>query len=574
MGRKRPKNTRSAQDKSASTKPVSASKTSTNDTETTSKNGEPLPADTSVKTESKSPTNDPAWYAVDDRLLLDAASVPFSQRFGDAINFADSEATHTGAAVWGDTLKHSIPGVLSLRVKPTIGQSRSMLDPANVCANAFYTHVRYVNSGRKNYDPADLMMYAMAVSELYSMIMWCQRLYAYTFMYSQRNKYIARSLIMGNGINPDSLLSNLANFRYWLNTFIAKTSAFVVPANINFFKRKAFMYAGYYTESPTGNIKDQLYQFVPAGFYRFQVPEGGAGMLSLHTWKYIAQNDDQSANLAGFNELKAYCDSFWEYIYGDEDFGLMSGDILKAYGNDIIGVSPMPEDMAILPEFDPHVLSQMKNATVVPLAYGDRDNPEGTRVTATYGGATHTDYLAGNIYQNPNGVIVCSEVVGTENEHENAAVALGKLISVESPDPGPVDVMEATRLTVTTAFGGTDEFSREVTLVISGDFICTLATYSLFSQDRSEEPIGEVVQMGISSQPANGWATREISSVSQFKYGPLMYAYDFSSNQLSNFQIFGNVDNYTMLHAGVLTKLHECALLALMYVQGVAKIVS
>lgn len=518
-----------------------------------------------------SKSNDPAWYAPDEALLRDSSSIPFSLPFGEPIRFRDTTTSTVIDLSDLDTQGLAgVPGVIALQVKPTIGRARSRLDPVNAAANAFYTHVRYVNSGRKNYDPADLMMYALAIGELYSFIQFAKRTYAFAFMYSQRNKFFGRAMIEASGLDPDDLIANLAQFRYWLNAFINKVSSYVIPSDINYFKRKFFLYSGYYLENPYGNLKDQFYMYIPGAFGKFNYDATNAGMIEMV--------DYDPATLKTVAQFITYGEGLLDNIFGDEDFGLMSGDILKAYPNSLIGLETLPSDYMVLPEFDPFVLSQFKNAVVAPSGQGLK----------YYLKQSTKEFIAGNIYQDEKGQIVSEELLGLYNDGSHdlddmmyAFAPMNKhIISVENPDPGPNDVMEATRacLGATTTMDAYSD-AAYTTLVVNPEITCGdvyVNHIDIFYWERNAN--GDYVKVRHDQNCAVMDMTSPLPAwyqiYAQCKYAPNMYSAFFNTGTKKAMigRVVTNVDNYTTIGYDELRRMHETAMLGLFYVPGVAKL--
>jgi len=565
-----------------------------NDTDATSKNVPPETKenedDSSSKSRTTSPSNDPEWYGRDPQLLKDAASIPFSFPLGDPLKLhgvGSSDIIPTTGSIKlrysnaCDVLDSALQGICTLKLRPSLGQSLVKTDPLNVCANAFYTHVRYVNSGRKNYDPADLMIYALAFADIYSFTLWAQRLYSYAFMFSQKNKYIAKSLIDANGVNADDITTNLANFRYWLNAWINKVSSFAVPSDIYFFKRRAFLYANYYLENPVGNIKDQLYQFAPKSFMKFGLDTDGKGCL-IHS-------DMDFTTPWKLADIISYANDLMSNITGDEDFGLMSGDILKAYGSNIISLAPIPEEAMLLPVYDPYVLSQFKNASII-RNYKLMD-------TYTYDGNT---WMNGSVMQSNDGLLISKNFVSIPHLNnttsvgsaavEALAVTSKKILTVENPNPTPDDVIEATRLMVcwNRETIADDSGSGTQVFFINGTEICVDALSTRFHYNGTSVLVEEhsshqaqfypniTTTSGNEYFPTLPWSF--VSAVAGMKYFPTFYMVNILDTSgyytVERVLPVSNIDNYTEVDDVLISKLHECALLSLFYVPGVAKMVN
>lgn len=512
--------------------------------------------------------NDPAWYAAFPELLFAAGNFPFSYPFGTPIRLAkhasnpvyENDSTYTWAQ--NDT-GPGIPGILTLTIKDTVPGNGQQTDPINVAANAFYTHLRVVNAGRKNYDPVDAMMYNLAIAEVYSFIYFCQKLYGLGMQYSRQNFYIGEQLALELGVNWSDLLRNLANFRYWLNAYTKKMQAYAVPNSIPYYLRKTFMYAGVYLENEDGNIKDQLYQFKPGGFYKFELDSRSRGSLVYKVWSFT-----RTGQLATYQDIMAFGNSLISDIWGDEDFGLISGDIIKAYGSNLITVSEIPAEFTIYPVHDPYVLNQFRNARIYALD-----------ISSTYDySTTETGCKCGNVYQDSNGLIFCREtnvlpaatwdsVQSYVIKHDAAALFVSS-----KANPEPSEVVEGTRLTVLSDGTFTDS-NNKIRRALKP--CCEIATsISYVRITTSGVQIGSIT--GNFLRDTVTLSTANVQMLFAFKYAPtvLTFKADGTTHEVSDIAVISNVDNYTIIDESQLSKLHEVCALSLFYVPGVAQFIA
>lgn len=526
--------------------------------------------------------NDPAWYTRFPELAFGSGNLPFNEPLGALVKASTNNLLGLFSKLGENSFVYSpdiskaiaVPGVCSLKVKPTYGLSYNRNHPLNVAAQMFYANVRYVNSGRKNYEGADLMLYALAIADLYSFVIWCERLYAYGFMYSQRNYYVNEALIKANGTSKTNLVNNLANFRYWINSFVNKISSYAVPADINLFARRIFMFSHLYTESTTGNIKDQLYQFVPDGFYRFDLDDSGKGKLSYQK----LQAEEMTVDV-----IMSYGESLLDNIFGDEDFGLMSGDIIKAYGSNIIGLSSLGEEALVVPEYEEFVLSQFKNASIVgsPNTHGD-----GTDMITYTVANDSTVQTAGDIVQDGRGNLVACDFVAGTKIAQLLDLRSDKIITVTNPMPDINDVFEATRLTCsalpvdTNVFhiqDATDFDDYDVTVVCGSEIVVAeLLSYYIYDEDYGTRIFNTTISSSCRTLSVD--SAREYLLSGMFKWSPILRY----RNQLpavdnvvavDSMRLISNVDNYTVLTENMIERLHESALLSLTFVPGVSKVV-
>lgn len=543
---------------------------------------------------SADPANDPSWYANYPELAMAAGNLPFAESFGSQIKLGTALQVETAdnnklAYEPLSAKAGSVAGICTLVTKPSYGTNFDRNDPLNIAAQQFFTNVRHANSGRKNYDAPDLMMYLLTVSDILSYIAWCQRLYCKAFAYSQRNFYIGKALIEAERVSADSIIKRLADFRYYINAMLAKVSGWVIPGDINIFKRRVYMFGSIYTESTTGNIKDQLYQYAPDGFYQFGLnPDSGFGKMFYKQLPTLAGYDDAPDDYRlTLDDIMKIGDSLIEVVYGDEDFALISGDISKAYGPNVLSMNPIPEAAIIIPVYEEYTLSQMRNANIAPV-YRGKDAPIVTKGT--------DKFKLGDIEQNGDGNLVTLEALNIDATASAAkmlpAITSG-IITVTNPNPGLDDVLEATRLmTVDANNVRTDEFLSQVPgakfIATGSDIVVaerisryewvnnvwTLKHYHLtdqvFTWDEDEtDPAVKVTEL---------FHEYELSLIDgAFHWTPLRYTVVYKSNGsfevVSETAILSNIDNYTTLSDINVRHLHECCLLSLLSVPGVVKLV-
>lgn len=515
-------------------------------------------------------SNDPSWYSNDQQLVIDAASIPSSDALGEPLRLFDYGQEFAGKLIMADnSYSSAIPGVCVLKTRPSLGSSYEMNSPLNMAATALYAHVRYVNSGRKNYDPADLMIYCQTMSDIYAFIMWCKRMYGAAFAYSQRNQYIGKAILLADGINADNLIVNLANFRYWLNSFINRVSSFAVPASIALFQRRAFLYSNVYLENGDGNIKDQIYMFSPKSFLRFAYDSEDLGMLdNLEV--------PSPANGLTIDQIRTLGESFLANIQGDEDFGLISGDVIKAFDNQLIGLASLEEVYITVPVYDKWVLEQIHNSVVMPTTNAVRSHG--------FGGIEY-DYIPGTLRQDKKGLLVfghfAAGVIPGETDVTEAVNYVAKrVITLEQGTYDPLSVMEATRLLTVcdvnyTSQGQTSEDGTSYLLHTGADIVDDVELFCFDGQNNNWSMRRSIIT---SSLITSNQMVGTIRDWRYFKYAPLLY-YTSTVGTGENRRIqmclpFGNIDNYAVVNAEQIARLHEVAMLSLLYVPGVSKLIN
>ena len=314
-----------------------------------------------------SPDNDYEWYTLNPQLLKDAASFPYAWPLGNKLDIGR----------YGLTINNgSVPGVMAINWIPTVGYVTDGTSPINVASVNVYTKVRHDNSGHANYDHADYMMYLMAMDSVYAYHSWMRRIYGIMLTFSSTNRYYPMGLIKAMGVDFNNIQSNLANFRAYINTYAIKAAALAIPDTMSIMKKHYWMSKGVYYDSLQD--KPQTYLFNPLGFYKFNVanddtPRGQLifsplyGITSLvdHTVPKCI-GDMESSEYLTLENIIAYGDDLLSPIIADEDFGIMSGDTLKSFGESHVWTLPITEETyTVLPSYSEEVLDEIQNATLV-----------------------------------------------------------------------------------------------------------------------------------------------------------------------------------------------------------------
>lgn len=311
------------------------------------------------KTVHKQSHNDASWYMADNQLVNDVASISFNTALGNPITLTGSIGTTFSV----NSYSLQLPGIMSIYTTPTIGISTDANSPVNIAMRRLYTYVRHANSGHSNYDPADLMIYLLAMDSIYTYWAYMVRAYGVAQVFSRTNKFVGDALLTAMGVDPN-IRENLADFRAYINTFAAKAQQWCVPRVMTYFLRHNWMYSNVYKDED--NDKAQMFMYVPAALYKYNptLSEGSAGGLQA---TYIAAQAGTGIitykTLPNtYVDLVAKGNDLLNALAGQEDIGIISGDILKAYGvENLWKIDTIPTEYQVVPVFSEEVLEQFHN---------------------------------------------------------------------------------------------------------------------------------------------------------------------------------------------------------------------
>lgn len=304
--------------------------------------------------------NDVSWYLANPALVRDTANFPYAWPLGNKVdlhlNLDDVYSTGADVSKWWAN-HNAIPGVMSIHWAPTIGYSDGPDAPVNLAARSLYTYVRHVNSGATNYQSPDLMIYLLAMDGVYSWWSALRRLYGTMMTYSYTNRYYPRVLVTAMGFNYDDIKDNMAQLRSHINQLAVRMGSFAVPASMSYMARHQWLNENIYLDSASG--KGQSYVFVQQQYPVFEYNN----TTKIGQLKYTSVGTNKT-----YADIVKFTNTLLDPIVWDEDFNIMSGDILKAFGPDgILKTFDTTPEFILLPVYNEEVLTQIMNST----AFGD-----------------------------------------------------------------------------------------------------------------------------------------------------------------------------------------------------------
>jgi hypothetical protein len=334
---------------------------------------------------SKGCANDPQWYLVNGQLAKDVANFSFNNAVGDRV--VRNALQGGGKQLKSNTIM--MPGIASILVTPSIGVSVWENSPVNVAAKDIYSFVRHANSGHANYDPADLMIYLLAADSVQTFWSYMVRAYGVCQTFSQVNRYVGDAMLTAMGLDAADIRKNISQFRAYINQFAIKASVLAVPNTMTYFLRHSWLFQNIYLDED--NPKGQMYMYVPALLYQYALDSNSAGMLKTAPVAMSSSNPGGTlvTRVNTFAGIKTIGDKLLNAMLSQEDVGIMSGDILKAYGSDkLLRYAQIDENFAVSPIFSEEVLAQIHNTDFtgcIPLKEDGTDEA-GIKWTVNYRG--------------------------------------------------------------------------------------------------------------------------------------------------------------------------------------------
>lgn len=478
--------------------------------------------------EVESPSNDPAWYGYTPELLRDAASIPFSNAAGVPFNMVSTKNGIVGKSL-------TVPGLMSFDIIPCPWVDVGPSDPVNLAANSMLAYVVHANSRNLTYGASDLMIYNIAMGNVYAYINFLMRVYGTSQLFSTFNRNIPALLARAQKVDYSDLINHLADFRYGINVLINKAASFAAPADMPYFRRLAFLFSGIYSEGES--IKDQLYLYTPAGFMIYdETSSTTGGMLKMKAFDSVGYTVDQ---------LIKYGDDMLNAIIGSEDMNVISGDILKAYGQEgLLKLATMPEVYTVLPVTDLAVLEQMQNATFLDVSYSNINSVQLEQSSSH----KNTFSLVGGVK-----IKAYSSSIALDSATDNF------MCNTILTDPQAPDIMERTRLQCSLQFIDETEgvYVYNATEVVRKVQIFTNNGNNPVIDDL---PAAVMIPTAPTLQQVQSYLDVHCKAET-FKFHPKMWY--FVNNGLLNFAM--DTDNYAVYDEAVLSRMNEAAVLSLFH---------
>lgn len=507
---------------------------------------------------AKSKYNDPSWYVKDGQLAKDVASLSFNNALGAPSRY---EFELYGTSNVLQDFVNVLPGIMAINVVPAMGYSGDGSSPINIAAKNIYSFVRHMNSGHANYDSPDLMMYLGAMDSVYAFIAHMMRIYGTARVFSQTNRYIGDRLLYAMGANAVEIRSNLANFRSYINMFITKASAFCTPNVMTLYRRHFWMFSGVYKDEDID--KSQMYIYRPISLWKYEELEG----LGKLTAGPFAANFTTTSGLVptvwSLNDFYTFGNNMLAALTNSEDINIMSGDILKAYGQgNLWQLGLINEDYVVLPVYSAEVLDQIHNTNFVGCK-----PTRGVNITTT---DDPTPTMSGlDVTQDPvieagGAIKFMPEFIGISNP------AWTQMVDLHYNEPSAEDVLVSTRNKVMGQILSTQtSFTLEV-LTCGSDIALTAGIII-------NNAAGGGLAMGFIGDGEQFTSADTTASYMKFKDAPIMYQISASAEggrypgRMN--RIYGEVNNYTLISFDDLKRMHESAILAQLGVPfyGVAK---
>lgn len=498
--------------------------------------------------------NDWQWYALSEQIAKDIASIPYNTLSGVTVQVTVQE----GIADKVTTIPAPITGVWNnqavARIEYSPAQFANPQDTTSgiqMATTQLYTYIRHANSGARNYEPADVMMYVLGMRDIYIQYFELKRAIGVCQAFSFENRSLPDTILQACGVDAEDLRKNIAQYRGQLNIIAKKINSFAVPKYFKAFERAAYVASNVFADSDS--IRGQFYVFTKVINYQVNTTGSATGTALAATL------DNLVTGTQGFKLISARIATLQaaiSAIEGDTDMLTMSGDILHAFKDaDLYQVSETDENYTVFPAYDEDVAAQIENMYMIDADYTTFNNSE-WNVTQT-GGLIRwmptfrqktTGGVSGNAYMQR------------------------KLFNSHKDSPEFTDNLEWSRLIATyvtysrnpaTAQPGFNNYqltSCGLEVVLGLKMFTNVGSRS---QARIFQNIGFGQDLSVS-----GNDLLALIALEQFDWHPTVYVGRIGAGVLEIFQVNADIKKYTWIEDSIIKAIHDGAVASSFYAHG------
>lgn len=414
--------------------------------------------DSQQEREQTGSLNDLSWYNRYPDLLASAGAIPYPYRPGMALPTSEEISVPLEVGTGNASLRGAsgIPGVMALDWVPSVGISNTVTDPASVVCKEMYRRVRGSFSGSLEADAPDFLMYVMALDSIFAFIAHMKRIYRTISVWTPQNYVLPDTMLRAYGCSPAFITDVRANkTQFWgqINELVYQSRKFSCPAVMDIFNRHYWMSDNVYGDSAEPNA--QFYCFRPAALYLFEelpLANDAATLGSgLHMTKLPAFSTGTEMFNFGLSMIEALV--AWDEAY------TINGYLKRAYEDTpTFVVQTLAQDEVLVPVYVPEVLTQIENATALPLAISSSPagietlrNPSATALADSqkdvFSGCNVTQNVETNaVISSPKFAVMYTGTVIPALEATGFFTADLPMVSIRSVTPTVADTVIASRL--------------------------------------------------------------------------------------------------------------------------------
>lgn len=351
------------------------------------------PVDNTCVDDSRRYKQDPFWYAQDERAIQNMGNIPFNTPFG--AGFEQPNITNHVDLVPGVVVNWFSPCIYS-----DVQQSDSY---ATRAAHAYYQYVTQGFTGGVDFEAPDLLMTAIAGSQVFMGMAAIKRMMGIVHYYLQLNPWYAEKLVSSIGLDYSDLVNNYRDYVARYNVMAAQINKTIaVPAK--FFAAQRWVFLASYLFSDAADPEySTLYMWMPKTILQYDATTMPTGTCLMEA-DFVPVHS--SSNLYTLGDLMNNVDHCIRLLL-DDDVRAIFGAVRRVYSDgEFMKIQPYADDFAT-PILKHDVMAmEFHNMETLNMSPTDRASVLASPSAVTYyDGQGHLEATKVRVYQDENGRI-------------------------------------------------------------------------------------------------------------------------------------------------------------------------
>jgi len=290
-------------------------------------------------------------------LLIEVGKLGFVNVLGNKFN-------PTSLPAYGG--EEALPGIMTLDIVPTVGRSANINSGVNLAAKDTFTGIRRQNMGTIPYDPADVMLYMLAIDSILSIMAHIRRAFRVVGNFDWKNRYTSDALLWAMGFIPDTLRSGYGDFVARYDLIVTKAQRLVYLRDFPLLNDHAMLFSEVYRD--TEDERAQFYVPRPSGYYQMTLlPENPKQVLEFIDLIPMYDNVGGLGMISWLNYVEGMINNI-AYV---NTYSNIAGQIEKAFGPNTATL-PLSGDLNPLePLYDKSFGWILQNSTPIALERGE-----------------------------------------------------------------------------------------------------------------------------------------------------------------------------------------------------------
>lgn len=383
-----------------------------------------------------------SWYTRYARLSQAVSNIQFPFRPGMIANTGPVQMVSGSNVVTPKNSTYTMPGVITLNWTPTYGYNKpgDSQNPLSVAATETYARIRSEFSGDLDVDPPDIMLYELALDSIYALIAKQKKIFRLINAFSPDNYITPNGILTGMGFSSEQIAAlRKAKMDIWknINYLVHEIGKFRCPGFMDVMNRHYWLSDNIYTD--VASIQGQFYSFNLTGYYKVvtQSDDPTSPPLKLSLFASVATN----------YSAETIAEDMYEEIHGCinalatwQDAYTINGYLRKAFNPaDFFTVDEIDYGEVLTPVYSEEVLTQIENAVALP---------EGAHLANT----DITYNLSSNVMQLQPTFAMPAQSNSVPVANVWRSFLANPILNMHVDEPGPADVIIASRLTQTFIF--------------------------------------------------------------------------------------------------------------------------